>query len=49
MTYIPLIPYVSMPFERLEESVRIQSDDIQASGRGITLGAALFARDAGPE
>jgi hypothetical protein len=39
MTYIPLIPYVSMPFERLEESIRIQSDDIQASGRGITRGA----------
>jgi hypothetical protein len=40
MTYIPLIPYVTMHFERLEESVRKQSEAIEAGGRGITAGAA---------
>ncbi|MBN1866689.1 hypothetical protein JW916_05310 [Candidatus Sumerlaeota bacterium] len=39
LTYIPLIPYVSLPFERLEESVRMQSDNIRAGGRGMTWGA----------
>jgi hypothetical protein len=28
-----------MPYERIEESIQIQSDHIQAGGRGITLGA----------
>ena len=31
-TYIPIVPYVSMPFERLEESVQIQSADIESRG-----------------
>jgi hypothetical protein len=39
LTYVPILPYVSMPFERLEESVAIQSDSIARGGRGITLGA----------
>ncbi len=39
LTYIPLIPWVSMPYERLDESVRIQSDAIARKGRGMTLGA----------
>jgi len=40
LTYVPLLPYVSLPFERLDESVKIQSDDIKVSGGGITAGAA---------
>lgn len=40
MTYIPLLPYVSIPFERLDESVRIQSKAIESGGRGMTAGAA---------
>jgi len=39
LTYIPLVPYVSMPFERLDESIKIQSDAIARSGSGITAGA----------
>jgi hypothetical protein len=39
LTYVPLIPSVTMRFERLDESIQIQSDAIEASGRGITLGA----------
>ena len=39
LLYIPLIPYVSMNFERLDESVQIQSTAIEQGGRGITLGA----------
>jgi hypothetical protein len=39
LLYIPLIPYISLDFERLEESVQIQSQGIEQSGRGITLGA----------
>ena len=39
LTYVPFIPYVSLPFERFDESVRIQSDAIERGGRGITLGA----------
>lgn len=39
LTYVPLIPYVSLRWERLEESVRIQSDAIENSGRGMTMGA----------
>jgi hypothetical protein len=40
LTYVPLLPYVSSPFERVDESVRKQSDSIAAGGRGITMGAA---------
>lgn len=40
LTYIPLLPYVSIPFERLDESVRKQSSGIESGGRGITAGAA---------
>lgn len=40
LTYVPLLPYVSSPFERLDESVKKQSDSIAAGGRGITMGAA---------
>lgn len=40
LTYIPLLPWVSMPFERLDESVRRQSESIERGGRGITAGAA---------
>ena len=39
LTYVPLIPYVSFPFERIDESVRIQSENIRVGGRGITLAA----------
>ena len=39
MTYIPFLPYVTMPFERIDESVQIQSERIATSGRGMTLGA----------
>lgn len=39
LTYVPLIPYVTSPFERLDESVKKQSDSIEAGGRGMTMGA----------
>ncbi|MEN8183661.1 MAG: hypothetical protein ABFS46_14120 [Myxococcota bacterium] len=39
LTYVPLIPYVTSPFERLDESVKKQSEGIEAGGRGITMGA----------
>ena len=39
LTYIPLLPYVSLPFERLDESIKIQSDKIKTSGSGIAAGA----------
>lgn len=38
LTYVPLLPYVTMRFERLDESVRIQSEGVE-SGSGITMGA----------
>ncbi len=37
LAYVPLIPYVTLRFERLEESIRKQSSDIEAHGRGMTL------------
>ncbi len=40
LTYVPFIPSVTLRFERLEESIRIQSEAIEARGRGMTLGAA---------
>jgi hypothetical protein len=39
LTYVPLLPYVTSPFERLDESVQKQSEGIEAGGRGITMGA----------
>ena len=36
LTYVPLLPYVSMPFERLDESVEIQSRNIKLFGKGMT-------------
>jgi hypothetical protein len=39
LTYVPLLPYVTQPFERLEESVRMISEEIRVGGRGMTLGA----------
>ncbi|MGH7289090.1 MAG: hypothetical protein ACREI8_13840 [Myxococcota bacterium] len=39
LLYIPIIPWVTMPFERVDESVRQISEGIERSGRGITLGA----------
>lgn len=39
LTYIPLLPYVTLPFERLDESIRIQSEEIERHGSGMTLGA----------
>jgi hypothetical protein len=40
LTYIPLLPYVSLSFERLDESIKIQSDNIKkAGGPGLTGGA----------
>lgn len=39
LTYVPLLPWVSFPFERLDESVRKQSEGIERGGRGITAGA----------
>lgn len=40
MTYIPILPYVSLPYERLDESVQVISDAIAEHGRGATFGAA---------
>ncbi|KAA3636223.1 MAG: hypothetical protein DWP92_09910 [Armatimonadetes bacterium] len=37
LTLIPFVPYVSLPYERIEESVQIISDDISNAGSGITL------------
>src|SRR5262245_43503537 len=37
LTYVPFIPSVTMRFERLEESIRIQSEAIEAHGSGMTL------------
>jgi hypothetical protein len=39
LTYVPLLPWVTLPFERLDESVRKQSESIERGGRGITAGA----------
>jgi len=39
LLYIPLLPWVTMPFERIDESVRQISGGIERGGRGITLGA----------
>ena len=39
LLYIPLVPYVSFDFERLDESVEIISKQIESSGRGFTRGA----------
>ncbi len=39
LTVVPLLPYVELDYERLEESIRIQSEGIEQSGRGITMGA----------
>jgi hypothetical protein len=36
LTYVPLLPYVTLPFERLDESVRMTSDSIAKSGPGMT-------------
>lgn len=36
LLYIPLIPYVRMDYERIDESVRMQSADIEAGGPGMT-------------
>ncbi len=40
LTYVPLLPWVSMPFERVDEIVRKQSEGIAQGGRGMTSGAA---------
>ncbi|MFG0318570.1 MAG: hypothetical protein ACF8XB_14945, partial [Planctomycetota bacterium JB042] len=37
LTYVPFIPWVTLRFERLEESVKIQSDSIAQHGSGMTL------------
>jgi len=39
LTYIPFLPYVTMPFERIDESIRITSVPIERHGVGMTLGA----------
>jgi hypothetical protein len=39
LNYIPLLPWVTMPFERLDESIEKQSEGIARSGPGITMGA----------
>jgi len=39
LTYVPLLPYVTLPFERLDESVEKQSKGIARGGAGITMGA----------
>lgn len=36
LTYIPFIPYVSLPYERVDEIVRDTSDAIAYGGRGMT-------------
>jgi hypothetical protein len=39
LTYVPLIPYVSLPFERMDENVRLLSDQVQTSGVRSIAGA----------
>lgn len=39
LLYIPIIPWITLAYERVDESVRQISDGIERSGRGITLGA----------
>lgn len=36
---VPLLPWVSLPYERIDESVRKISTPIERHGRGMTLGA----------
>jgi len=36
LTYVPLLPYVSMPYERVDENVRVTSDAIARGGPGAT-------------
>jgi hypothetical protein len=36
LTYVPLIPYVTLDFERLDESVPMLSDQIQVPGEAIS-------------
>src|SRR5262245_10097665 len=43
MTYVPLLPWVSLPFERVDETVEILSADIEKhSGRGITTSSLAY-------
>jgi hypothetical protein len=35
MAYIPLLPYVSLPFERTDENVRLLSEEIGAAGGAL--------------
>jgi hypothetical protein len=35
MTYIPLLPYVSLPFERTDENVRLLSEEIGTAGAAM--------------
>jgi hypothetical protein len=39
LLYIPLVPYATLEFERVDESVRIQSESIEKWGPGMTAGA----------
>jgi hypothetical protein len=46
LLYIPFLPWVSLPFERVDESMKVISDGIEKGGPGITLGAEV---QPGPE
>jgi hypothetical protein len=39
LTYIPFLPYVTMPYERIDGSVQEISSSIERGGRGFTRGA----------
>lgn len=39
LTYIPFLPYVTLPYERLDESIQIASVPIALHGPGMSLGA----------
>lgn len=42
LTYIPLLPYVEMPFERLDDSIALVSVPIERHGQGFTRGTYLM-------
>jgi hypothetical protein len=39
LTYVPLVPFIWMPYERMDELVADISEKIKLGGRGITLAA----------
>lgn len=41
LTYVPLLPYVTMPWERLDESVNLLSEDIKEEGTEMPVAPPL--------